>query len=171
MGWGGMGLSAFYGKPLPDEERFQLLDAVYESGCLNWDTADIYGDNEDLIGEWFRRTGKRNEIFIASKFGMVHKPNKLVDGSPEYARFSIKKSLKRLGIEQLDLYYLHRPDPTVPIETTIAEMTQFVKEGKVKYLGLSDCSAENCVGRMLYTPSPLIKSNILHLLWTSRIKK
>ncbi|CAL1702449.1 unnamed protein product [Somion occarium] len=141
IGWGGMGLSAFYGKPLPDEERLKLLDAVYEHGCTNWDTADVYGDNEDLIGKWFKKTGKRNEIFLATKFGFVFKDDKIVNGSPEYARKACEKSLSRLGIDQIDLYYLHRPDPTVPIELTVGVMAELVKEGKVKYLGISECSA------------------------------
>ncbi|PSR87078.1 hypothetical protein PHLCEN_2v5248 [Hermanssonia centrifuga] len=142
IGWGGMGLSAFYSKPLPDEERFKLLDAVYERGCTNWDTADVYGDNEDLIGQWLKRTGKRNEIFLATKFGFVFSSDRIVNGSPEYVRQSIDKSLKRLGVDYVDLYYLHRPDPSVPIEKTVGAMAEAVKEGKVKYLGLSECSAE-----------------------------
>ncbi|PSR72170.1 hypothetical protein PHLCEN_2v11962 [Hermanssonia centrifuga] len=141
IGWGGMGLSAFYGPPLPDEERLKLLDAVYEHGCTNWDTADIYGDNEDLIGQWFKRTGKRNDIFLATKFGMVFEEGKSVDGSPEYVNYSINKSLQRLGVDHVDLYYLHRPDPTVPIEVTIGAMAELVKAGKVRYLGISECSS------------------------------
>jgi len=137
-----MGLSAFYGKPLPDEERFKVLDALYEQGCTNWDSANIYGDNEDLIGKWFKRTGKRSEIFLATKFGLTFKPERFVNGSPEYVRESVEKSLKRLGIDQIDLYYFHRPDVTVPIEVTIRAMAELVKEGKVKYLGLSECSAQ-----------------------------
>ncbi|THH32289.1 hypothetical protein EUX98_g1903 [Antrodiella citrinella] len=140
IGWGAMGLSAFYTAPAPDEERFKLLDAVYEQGCTFWDSADVYGDSEDLIGAWFKRTGKRSEIFLATKFGLVMEHDRLVNGTPEYARESIAKSLKRLGVDQIDLYYLHRPDPLVPIEKTISAMAEAVKEG-IRYLGLSECSA------------------------------
>jgi len=143
IGWGSMGLSAFYGQPLPDEQRFKVLDAIYESGCTNWDTADIYGDSEELLGRWFKQTGKRNEIFLASKFGFVFQENKAVDGSPEYVKRAFEKTISRLGFDYLDLYYLHRPDPTVPIEKTVGAMAELVKAGKVKYLGISECSADS----------------------------
>ncbi|KAI0057316.1 Aldo/keto reductase [Artomyces pyxidatus] len=141
IGYGAMGIAAYYGEPLPDEERFKILDAVYESGCTNWDTADDYLDSEDLIGKWFKRTGKRDEIFLATKFGVGSPSGKLIDGSPAYVRQAFEKSAKRLGVEKVDLYYLHRPDPTVPIEHTVGAMAELVKEGKVKYLGLSEVSA------------------------------
>ncbi|KAI0074186.1 Aldo/keto reductase [Panus rudis PR-1116 ss-1] len=143
IGFGGMGLSAFYVKDqeMTDEERLKVLDAAYELGCTNWDTADVYGDNEELIGKWFKRTGKRDEIFLATKFGIVARPDKLVDGSPGYVKQACEKSLKRLGVDHIDLYYLHRPDPLVPIELTVRAMAELVQEGKVKYLGLSECSA------------------------------
>ena len=104
----------------------KVLDAAYESGCRFWDTADIYGDNEILIGKWyvslrhvndfeadpttfrFKRTGKRNEIFLATKFGLAFQPDRLVNGSPEYMREHFERSLKRLGVDYVDLYYLHR---------------------------------------------------------------
>ncbi|KAH8093954.1 Aldo/keto reductase [Cristinia sonorae] len=142
IGWGAMGLSAFYGTPLPDEERFKLLDAVHARGCTFWDSADIYGDSEELIGAWFKRTGKRGDIFIATKFGLTPNVPRFVTGTAEYARESVDRSLKRLGIDQIDLYYLHRPDPQVPIEITVGAMAEAVKEGKVRYLGLSECSAD-----------------------------
>ncbi|CAL1702796.1 unnamed protein product [Somion occarium] len=142
IGFGGMRLSIqVYGQFPPDEERLKLLDAVYENGCLNWDTADVYGDSEELFGRWFKRTGKRNEIFLATKFGLRMQGGRLVNGDPEYVKEAFEKSLKRLGVDHIDLYYLHRPDPTVPIEKTVAAMAEFVKQGKVKYLGLSECSA------------------------------
>lgn len=141
IGFGAMGLSAFYGKPLPDEERLKLLDAVYENGCRFWDTADVYGDNEELIGKWLARTGKRSEIFLATKFGYAPHRKTGVDGSPEHMRESFETSLRRLGTDYVDLYYLHRPDPEVPIEVTVSAMAELVKEGKVRYLGLSECSA------------------------------
>jgi len=141
IGYGFMGLSAFYGKVAPTEERLKIIDAVYESGVTMWDTADRYGDSEDLLGEWFKRTGKRNNIFLATKFGLGY-PGRTVNGEPEYVHEAINNSLKRLGIDHVDLWYLHRPDPTVPIEVTVGAMAEEVKAGKVKYLGLSECSAD-----------------------------
>ncbi|KAI9880984.1 MAG: hypothetical protein M1830_009478 [Pleopsidium flavum] len=143
LGFGGMGLSAFYGKPTPDEERFGVLDRAYELGELHWDSADVYGDNEDLIGKWFKRTGKRNEIFLATKFGNVFTPdgNRTIKSDPEYVKEACAKSLKRLGIETIDLYYCHRLDGKTPIEKTVQAMAELKKEGKIKYLGLSECSS------------------------------
>lgn len=141
IGLGAMGISAFYGAVEPDEERFKVLDTALQYGCNFWDTANIYGDSEELIGKWFRRTGKRDKIFLATKFGAEHTKPNYADGTPENARACLKRSLERLGVETIDLYYLHRPDPTVPIEETVGAMAEFVKAGKVKYLGLSECSA------------------------------
>ncbi|KZV64168.1 Aldo/keto reductase [Peniophora sp. CONT] len=140
IGYGAMGIAGFYGQAQDDKERFKMLDAVYESGCTNWDTADIYNDSEDLIGEWFKRTGKRNEIFLATKFGNTPNGKKYVTGDPEYVKEACAKSLKRLGVDQIDLYYLHRADQTIPIEKTIGAMAELVKEGKVKYIGVSEVS-------------------------------
>ncbi|KAJ3556882.1 hypothetical protein NM688_g1780 [Phlebia brevispora] len=142
IGYGGMGISAFYGSVAPDEERLKFLDTLYERGCNHWDSADVYGDNEELIGKWFKRTGKRSEIFLATKFGLYFQPDRFSNGSPEYARQQIEESLRRLGTDYVDLWYFHRPDPTVPIEVTIGTMAEYVKAGKVKYLGISECSAE-----------------------------
>ncbi|KAJ3504301.1 hypothetical protein NLJ89_g8004 [Agrocybe chaxingu] len=139
IGFGLMGLSAFYGPIGSDEERFKVLDAALEEGCTFWDTADIYGDSEDLVGKWFKRTGKRDQIFLATKFGFTPTfPN----GKPEYVKSSCEKSLKRLGVETIDLYYIHRADKTVPIEHTVGAMAELVKEGKVRYLGISEVSSE-----------------------------
>ncbi|PPQ97653.1 LOW QUALITY PROTEIN: hypothetical protein CVT26_002502 [Gymnopilus dilepis] len=140
MAFGLMGMSAFYsGKSDDDEERFKVLDAALEAGLTNWDTADVYGDSEDLVGKWFKRTGKRNEIFLATKFGATATgPN----GKPEYVRTAAEKSLKRLGVEKIDLYYLHRAEKNTPIERTVGAMAELVKEGKVRYLGLSEISSE-----------------------------
>ncbi|KAJ7489023.1 NADP-dependent oxidoreductase domain-containing protein [Mycena latifolia] len=142
IGFGAMGIAGAYGAVGDDEERFKVLDAAYAAGCTMWDTADIYMDSEDLIGKWFKRTGKRDEIFLATKFGFVAMTgDRVIDGSPEYARRSVEKSLKRLGVDCIDLFYLHRADSTVPIEHTVGAMAEFVKEGKVKHLGLSEVSA------------------------------
>jgi len=138
IGYGTMGLSAYYGKAKPDEESFQVLDAALNEGCTFWDTADIYGDSEDLLGRWFKRTGNRDKIFLATKFGITPEGT---NGTPEYVRSAFEKSLKRLGVEIVDLYYLHRADKNVPIEVTVKAMAELVKEGKVRYLGLSEISA------------------------------
>ncbi|KAI0777386.1 Aldo/keto reductase [Trametes elegans] len=161
IGYGAMGIAAAYGDKLPDEERFKFLDTLYELGCTNWDTADIYMDSEDLIGNWslfrrmeqnphadpltpirFKRTGKRSEIFLATKFGFAPEPGRQVSGEPEYVHKAIKRSLQRLGVDYIDLYYLHRADPKVPIELTVRAMAEHVKSGEVKYLGLSEVSAD-----------------------------
>lgn len=146
LGFGLMGLSWGYGNPKPDEERYALLDHIFASGERNWDSADIYGDSEDLLGRWFKRNpGKREQIFLATKFGNYLDPEtgeRSVRNEPEYIRAAVEKSLARLGIEQIDLYYCHRVDDRQPIEVTVTEMKKLQDEGKVKYLGLSECSAE-----------------------------
>ncbi|KIL64883.1 hypothetical protein M378DRAFT_162750 [Amanita muscaria Koide BX008] len=141
LGFGAMGMSAYYGATESDEERFKLLDTAYEEGCTFWDTADIYGDSEEVIGKWFKRTGKRDEIFLATKFGITLGAKKNITGDPEYVKAAFEKSRQRLGVDVVDLYYLHRADTTVPIEHTVGAMAELVKEGKVRYLGLSEISS------------------------------
>ncbi|KAF8168888.1 NADP-dependent oxidoreductase domain-containing protein [Pholiota molesta] len=154
IGFGLMGLSAFYGPIENDEDRFKVLDAAVAKGCTNWDTSDIYGDSEDLVGKWFKRTGKRDQIFLATKFGGTATGP---IGTPEYVRSASEKSLKRLGIDTIDLYYIHRVDRSVPIEVgqprehfwkyltvltteNYGRLVELVKEGKVRYIGISECS-------------------------------
>ena len=121
-------LLAFYGKPEADEERFKVLDKAYEMGETNWDSADVYMDNEDLIGKWFKRTGKRDEIFLATKFANMYKDGVMTRRSdPEYVREACEKSLKRLGVETIDLYYCHRVDTVTPVEKTVEAMAQLKK--------------------------------------------
>lgn len=126
-----MGLSSFYGAAASDEERFKVLDRAYELGQTNWDSADIYGDSEELIGKWFARTGKRDEIFLATKFANKFTPQGgggiSVDSSPEYVKQAVEKSLKRLDIETIDLYYCHRVDKKTPIEKTVQAMAELKK--------------------------------------------
>ncbi|KAI0688015.1 Aldo keto reductase [Cytidiella melzeri] len=141
IGWGAMGLSAYYGAAAPDEERLKFLDDLYATGCTMWDSADVYGDSEELLGKWFKKTGKRDEIFLATKLGITRDPKRPSNGSPEYVRERVERSLQRFGVEQIDLYYLHRPDPAVPIEKTVGALAEFVKAGKIRYLGLSECTA------------------------------
>ncbi|KAJ9126789.1 hypothetical protein QFC24_001821 [Naganishia onofrii] len=147
IGFGLMGLSSFYGKVGSDEERFKILDRAYELGETFWDSADMYGDSEDLVGKWFARTGKRNDIFLATKFANVTRDGQwAVDSSPEYCKEACAKSLKRLGIDCIDLYYCHRIDQTTPIEHTMKAMVELKNEGKIKYIGLSEVS-EACLRR------------------------
>ena len=124
-----MGISAFYGKPEPDEERFKVLDRAYELGQNFWDSADIYKDSEDLIGKWFKRTGKRDEIFLATKFANRALPDgkREINSSPDYCFEACERSLKRLGISTIDLYYCHRVDKKTPIEKTVKAMAELKK--------------------------------------------
>ncbi|KAH6673036.1 NADP-dependent oxidoreductase domain-containing protein [Halenospora varia] len=143
LGFGAMGLSSSYGKPDSNEERFKVLDRALELGCTFWDTSDVYGDNEDLLALWFKKTGNRDKIFLCTKFG-VHTGS---DGKPtirsdaEYVKQACEKSLKRLGVERIDLYYCHRVDKKTPIERTVKAMAELQKEGKIRYLGLSEVSS------------------------------
>ncbi|KAF9461951.1 NADP-dependent oxidoreductase domain-containing protein [Collybia nuda] len=139
IGFGVMGISVAYGKVDTDEERLKVLDAAYEAGCTFWDTANVYGDSEDVIGKWFRlNPDKRSKVFIATKVGLTMTGSR---GDPEYVKEQCNASLQRLGVDYIDLYYQHRVDPKVPIEKTVGAMAELVKEGKVKYIGLSDCTA------------------------------
>lgn len=146
LGFGLMGLSAFYGKPKPDSERLALLDAAYELGERFWDSADIYGDNEDLLGKWFKANPeKREHIFLATKFANKWQPDgsMQIDSTPEYAKQACAKSLQRLGLPNVDLYYVHRLDRKTPIEKTVQALVELKNEGKIKYLGLSECSSDS----------------------------
>ncbi|KAF7931127.1 uncharacterized protein EAE97_009336 [Botrytis byssoidea] len=142
QGFGTMGLSAFYGSTESDEERFKVLDRAYELGQTNWDTADMYADSEDLLGKWFKRTGKRDQIFLASKFAFKTNADgtRTFDTSPEYVKAACAKSLQRLGVQTIDLYYCHRVDQKTPIEKTVEAMAELKREGKIRYLGLSEVS-------------------------------
>ncbi|TKA27214.1 hypothetical protein B0A50_04551 [Salinomyces thailandicus] len=145
MGYGTMGLSAFYGKAKPDEERYKILDRCYESGELFWDSADMYMDSEDLLGRWFKANpGKREHIFLATKFAnRMEDGKRWVDSSPEYCREACERSLQRLGVSHIDLYYSHRLDGKTPVEKTMEELKKLKNEGKIKYIGLSECSSDS----------------------------
>ncbi|TBU38744.1 Aldo/keto reductase [Dichomitus squalens] len=146
IGYGAMGIAVAYGPPLPLEEALKVLDGVYASGITHWDTADAYSDNEFIIGQWFKRTGKRNDVFLATKFGLGRywegDETRTINGDPEYVPKALQRSLEQLGVENVDLWYLHRADANVPIELTVKAMAEQVKAGKVKYLGLSEVSAD-----------------------------
>lgn len=140
MGIGLMGLSVFYGTVPSDEERFAFLDHVYASGERFWDTADMYGDSEDLLGKWFRlHPGRREEIFLATKFGNL--PNWTIRSDAAYVYEAFAKSQRRLGVDVIDLYYVHRVDGKTPIEETMAALVDLKNQGKIRHIGLSEVSA------------------------------
>lgn len=151
VGLGCMGMSYAYG-PTDDNESLQTLHKALDLGINFWDTADMYGvgKNEELISKVL--VPNRDKVFIATKFGFrlnSEKPGNAgatgtyFDGSPTHMRNAIEGSLKRLKVNVIDLYYAHRIDPEVPVEEMVGAMAQLVKEGKVRYLGLSEASAES----------------------------
>ncbi|SIS63633.1 Predicted oxidoreductase [Chryseobacterium ureilyticum] len=151
IGLGCMGMSFAYG-PADEQESINTLHRALDLGVNFWDTADMYanGENEKLISKVL--VPNRDKIFIATKFGFRFKdgkashsgaPGTYFDGSPEWIRKAVDLSLQRLKIDTIDLYYAHRVDPNVPVEETVGAMAELVKAGKIKYLGLSEASAES----------------------------
>ncbi len=167
LGLGCMGMSFAYG-PADENESLATLDLALERGVDFLDTADVYGPhaNEELLGKALR--GRRERVFLATKFGILMDPTdpdkRGVDGRPEYVRASVEGSLRRLGTDRIDLYYQHRIDPSVPIEETVGAMAELVAQGKVRYLGLSEPSAQTL--RRAHAVHPIAALQCEYSLWT-----
>lgn len=167
IGLGCMGMSAFYGAH-DDSESLATLHYALDRGLNFLDTADMYGPhtNEILVGRAIQ--GRRDEVFLATKFGIQLDPNnpqvRGVNGRPEYVHASCDASLKRLGVDHIDLYYQHRIDPNVPVEETVGAMAELVKAGKVRYLGLSEASAQTLERAHQVHPITALQSE--YSLWT-----
>ncbi|SEM46560.1 Predicted oxidoreductase [Luteibacter sp. UNCMF331Sha3.1] len=167
QGLGCMGMSEFYG-PGDEKESVATLERALDLGITFWDTSDAYGPhtNEELLGRTLK--GRRDAVFLATKFGIVRDPGdplkRGVSGRPEYVRASVEASLRRLQTDHIDLYYQHRVDRTVPIEETVGAMARLVDEGKVRYLGLSEASAESI--RRAAATHPIAALQSEYSLWT-----
>ncbi|MGB8475614.1 MAG: aldo/keto reductase [Candidatus Acidiferrum sp.] len=167
LGLGCMGMSEFYG-PRDDAESIATIHRSLDLGMTFLDTADVYGygDNEILVGKAIR--GIRDKVFLATKFGIVRdKANAAlrgVNGSRSYVRSCCDASLKRLGVDTIDLYYQHRVDPETPIEETVGALAELVSEGKVRFIGLSEASADNI--RRAHKVHPIAALQSEYSLWT-----
>lgn len=168
LGLGCMGMSAFYGGRGSDGESIGVIHRALDAGVTLLDTADMYGPhtNEVLVGQAI--AGRRDDVFLATKFGIVLDPSdpqaRGIDGRPEYVTRACEDSLRRLGVETIDLYYQHRVDPNVPIEDTVGAMSRLVEAGKVRFIGLSEASEATL--RRAHAVHPLTALQSEYSLWS-----
>ena len=180
VGYGAMGLEGYYGNT-EEKDAVKVIRHALDLGCSLIDTADAYGNghNEQLVGRAVAH--RRNEAFVATKFGIVFDPAETgtqvptgwgfslaINGKPEYTRRAVDNSLKRLGMEAIDLWYLHYPDPAVPVEETVGAMSDAVGAGKVRFLGLSNVTADQV--RRAHKVHPIAAVQYEYSLWRREVE-